>query len=59
MGAAPWIVLFAFGLLGLNWPLLEIFREDQPRYLLAFWVLFVVLVAVAARGAKPPAPPKG
>ena len=47
---AVWIVLFHLGLLGLNWPLLEIFRGALFEYLLVFWLLFVLLVARAARG---------
>jgi hypothetical protein len=49
-----WIAIFIFGLLGLNWPLLEIFRDDPFTYLLAFWLLFVLLVGRAARGGKAP-----
>ena len=51
---AVWIVLFHLGLLCLNWPLLEIFRGALFEYLLAFWLLFVLLVARAARGGGPP-----
>jgi hypothetical membrane protein len=57
MSAAPWIVLFLFGLIGLNWPFLEIFHEGLYPYLLIFWLLFVVLVAFASRRANPPPPP--
>ena len=51
---AIWIVLFHLGLLGLNWPLLEIFQGALFEYLLVFWLLFVLLVARAARGDGPP-----
>jgi hypothetical protein len=51
---AVWIVIFHVGLLGLNWPLLEVFRDSLYGYLLAFWLLFVLLVARAARGGGPP-----
>ena len=49
-----WVAVFILGLLGLNWPLLEIFHEDPFTYLLAFWLLFVILVARVARGGKTP-----
>ena len=51
---AVWIVLFHLGLLCLNWPLLEVFRGALFEYLLGFWLLFVLLVARAARGDGPP-----
>jgi hypothetical protein len=51
---AVWVALFTLGLLGLNWPLLGIFHEAPFRYLLAFWLLFVILVARAAHGDKEP-----
>ena len=38
---AVWIVLFHLGLLGLNWPLLEIFRGALFEYLLVFWLLWL------------------
>lgn len=47
---AVWIVLFHLGLLGLNWPLLEVFRGAAFEYLMLFWLLFLFLVARAARG---------
>jgi hypothetical protein len=49
-----WIAIFLLGLLGLNWPLLEIFRDAPFPYLLAFWLFFVLLMARAARGGKAP-----
>jgi hypothetical protein len=52
---AVWIVIFHLGLLGLNWPVLEAFRGSLFEYLLAFWLLFVLLVARAARGGGPQA----
>jgi hypothetical protein len=51
---AVWIVLFHLGLLGLSWPLLEVFRGVLVEYLLVFWLLFVLLVARATRGGGPP-----
>jgi hypothetical protein len=50
-----WIALFALGLVGLNWPILEIFRDSAFPYLLGVWLLLVILVASAAR--RGPAPP--
>jgi hypothetical protein len=47
---AVWIVIFHVGLLGLNWPLLEVFHGSAFTYLLVFWLLFVLLVGLATRG---------
>jgi hypothetical protein len=52
--AGVWVAIFFLGLLCLNWPLLEIFHDAQFAYLLSFWLLFVLLVARAARGRKAP-----
>jgi hypothetical protein len=49
-----WVAIFTLGLLGLNWPLLEIFHESPFAYLLVFWLFFVLLVARAAHGGKGP-----
>ena len=54
---AIWIVLFALGLLGLTWPILEIFHENTFLYLLIFWLGFILLLALATRGTRPPPPP--
>lgn len=51
---AVWIVIFHLGLLGFNWPLLEVFHDSVFGYLLAFWLLFVLLVSRASRGEAPP-----
>lgn len=42
-----WIFLFILGLLGINWPILEIFRIHLVAYLFAFWLFFIVTVAFA------------
>lgn len=44
-----WVFIFILGLLGLNWPLLEIFHTTVVAYLFVFWVLFIILIAFAAR----------
>lgn len=49
-----WVAIFILGLLGLNWPLLGIFHDRPFGYLLIFWLLFVFLLARAARGGKAP-----
>lgn len=68
--AELWIFLFIVGLLGLNWPLLEIFHTDEAIYLFSFWLLFILFIAVVAykqnnhqrqegpegKGAQSPAP---
>jgi hypothetical protein len=49
-----WVFIFILGLLGLNWPLLEIFHIEVAAYLFIFWFLFIVLVAFASlRRGKP------
>ncbi|HAK87542.1 MAG: hypothetical protein A2077_00355 [Nitrospirae bacterium GWC2_46_6] len=47
-----WLFIFALGLLGLNWPLLEIFHTDAPAYLFVFWLLFILLIACGAFKAE-------
>jgi len=44
-----WIFIFILGLLGLNWPFLEIFHVNVVGYLFSFWLLFIALVALAVR----------
>ncbi len=47
-----WLFIFVLGLLGLNWPLLEIFHTDEVTYLFVFWLLFILLVAYGAFKAE-------
>ena len=42
------LFLFLLGLLGVNWPLLEIFNNEAVTYLMAFWFVFIIAVALAA-----------
>jgi hypothetical protein len=42
-----WIFIFILGLLGLNWPFLDIFHVSVVTYLFSFWLLFILLVAFA------------
>ena len=51
---AVWIAIFLLGLFCLNWPLLGIFHNRPFVYLLVFWLLFVLLVAWAARKGGAP-----
>jgi hypothetical protein len=44
-----WIFIFILGLLGLNWPFLDIFHVNVVTYLFSFWLLFIFLVAFAVR----------
>ncbi|MGD0884554.1 MAG: hypothetical protein ABSA46_06710 [Thermodesulfovibrionales bacterium] len=48
-----WVFIFVLGLLGLNWPLLEIFRIEVVSYLFFFWLLLIILVAVATHKKRP------
>ncbi|HET6515084.1 MAG TPA: hypothetical protein VFG09_07990 [Thermodesulfovibrionales bacterium] len=47
-----WIFIFILGLLGLNWPFLEIFNVTVVSYLFIFWFLFILLVAFAVRKTR-------
>lgn len=40
------IFIFILGVLGLNWPFLEIFHIDVVEYLFTFWLIFIILVAL-------------
>ncbi len=44
-----WVFIFIIGILGLNWPLLEIFHIEVVTYLFVFWILLIGLVAFASR----------
>jgi tellurite resistance protein TehA-like permease len=44
-----WVFIFILGLLGLNWPIIEIFHTQVVAYLFVIWVLFIALIALAAR----------
>ncbi len=43
-----WVFIFSLGLLSLNWPFLEIFYTKVVAYLFVTWILFIVLIAIAA-----------
>ena len=44
-----WVFIFLLGLLSFNWPLLEIFHTEVVAYLFVTWLLFIMLIAFAAR----------
>lgn len=44
-----WVFIFFLGLLSFNWPLLEIFHTEVVAYLFVTWILFILLIAFAAR----------
>jgi hypothetical protein len=44
-----WVFIFILGLLGINWPILEIFHTQVATYLFVTWVLFIILIVFAAR----------
>ncbi len=46
--AELWVFIFILGLLGLNWPLLEIFYVNIVVYLFVFWLFMIALVAGAS-----------
>jgi len=43
-----WVFIFSLGLLGMNWPFLEIFYTSVAFYLFAAWIIFIMLVAFSA-----------
>ncbi len=43
-----WVFIFSLGLLSLNWPFLEIFYTRVVVYLFVTWILFIILIAIAA-----------
>ncbi|HWR58830.1 MAG TPA: hypothetical protein VN328_08085 [Thermodesulfovibrionales bacterium] len=45
-----WVFIFSLGLLSLNWPFLEIFYTRVVPYLFLTWILFIILIAIAAHG---------
>lgn len=46
--AEVYIFLFIVGLLGVNWPMLEIFYRNEVLYLMTFWLLFILALVLAA-----------
>jgi uncharacterized membrane protein YhaH (DUF805 family) len=47
--AEIWVFIFILGLLGINWPVIEIFHTRVVAYLFVTWVLFIALIAFSAR----------
>lgn len=43
-----WIFIFLLGLLGFNWPMIEVFYAEVALYLFVFWLLFIALTAIVA-----------
>jgi len=46
------IFLFIMGLLGVNWPILEIFHASVAVYLFTFWLIFIVATALYSNSQK-------
>ncbi|GER93421.1 hypothetical protein A45J_1162 [hot springs metagenome] len=46
------IFIFILGLFGLNWPFLEIFHVNITEYLFAFWLIFIILIALVVSRAE-------
>ncbi len=44
-----WVFIFILGLVGLNWPLLEIFRRETVVYLFGVWIVIIALIAFSTR----------
>jgi hypothetical protein len=40
------VILFIAGILGFNWPFIEIFNNGVAAYLFLFWLVFIILGAV-------------
>ncbi len=43
-----WIFIFLLGMLGLNWPIIEIFHPNEIAYLFFFWIIFILLIFLKA-----------
>lgn len=41
------IMLFIIGVVGFNWPVIEIFNIGVAAYLFIFWFIFILLSVVA------------
>ncbi len=39
-------MLFIIGILGFNWPFIEIFSRGVAAYLFVFWLVFIIMGAV-------------
>ncbi len=50
--AEIWIFIFIIGVIGLNWPVLDIFHTYEMVYLFGFWLLFILTIAFAAHRNK-------
>ncbi len=44
--AELWVMLFIVGILGFNWPFIEICSRGVAAYLFLFWLVFSILGAV-------------
>ncbi|HXW68924.1 MAG TPA: hypothetical protein VEJ88_04895 [Dissulfurispiraceae bacterium] len=44
--AELWVMLFIVGILGFNWPFLEIVHRGVAAYLFLFWLVFIILGAL-------------
>lgn len=40
-----WVLLFFFGLLLFNWPVLSVFEAHQPYAIFFLWALFIAVTA--------------
>ena len=47
-----WVFIFILGLLGLNWPVLEIFHLSLPYYLFGAWAFLIAVIAVLVMKAE-------
>jgi hypothetical protein len=43
------VFLFVLGLLGLSWPLIEVFRHSVAPYVFSLWSILILLGLVASR----------
>ena len=41
-----WVILFLFGFLLFNWPVLSVFAGGQPYAIFILWALFIAITAV-------------
>jgi|WetSurMetagenome_2_1015567.scaffolds.fasta_scaffold520694_2 hypothetical protein len=52
MHKETWPFLFFLGVLFLNWPFLDLFKENLPYYIFTVWALFILVVGLLITFSK-------
>ena len=45
-------MLFIAGILGFNWPFIEIFNNCMAAYLFIFWLVFIILLGAVSSSSS-------